>query len=379
MNTGIISDAALEKALTEKLRELLASMPELNGWKVERNPAAFERVFDIEARVPLPGGITVEFWVECKSDPRPSRFPYVNVSNYFEPGGKKTVRVAVFAAPYISPNMGEVCREHNWSWFDLAGNCHFSVPGVPFRLERSGHEPIHAVPRPTANLSTPESARVVRALLAPANAGRRWIQREMAEHFGQHKPPLSQPSLALVNKVVQHLRNESYIEDHPDGGFHLRKPVELLTAWRDAYRFDRHQLRPYFTLLQGARLQAALRSLKSSTGGQVALAAFSAAEFQAPHVRQPREWLFVGAEHEELFQSALDAKLVDSSGYNLSVLIPNDDGVFYLADEKADRLPCTNPVQTYVDLFYCKGRGEEAAEALLEQNLKPAWKAKGLL
>ncbi len=43
------------------------------------------------------------------------------------------------------------------------------------------------------------------------------------------------------------------------------------------------------------------------------------------------------------------------------------------------RLSCTNPVQTYVDFFHCGGRGEEAAEALLEQNLKRAWKARGLL
>ena len=37
------------------------------------------------------------------------------------------------------------------------------------------------------------------------------------------------------------------------------------------------------------------------------------------------------------------------------------------------------PIQTYVDLTQCGGRGEEAAEALLEQNLKPGWKARGRL
>jgi hypothetical protein len=31
----------------------------------------------------------------------------------------------------------------------------------------------------------------------------------------------------------------------------------------------------------------------------------------------------------------------------------------------------TNPVQTYVDLLHAGGRGEEAAEALLDQRLKP--------
>jgi len=67
------------------------------------------------------------------------------------------------------------------------------------------------------------------------------------------------------------------------------------------------------------------------------------------------------------------------SGENLVVFIPADNGVFYLQEGGTGRLACTNPVQTYVDLFHCGGRGDEAAEALLEQNLKRAWKARGLL
>jgi hypothetical protein len=67
------------------------------------------------------------------------------------------------------------------------------------------------------------------------------------------------------------------------------------------------------------------------------------------------------------------------SGENLVVLIPDDNGVFYLQEGESGRLVSTNPVQTYVDLCHCGGRGEEAAEALLEQNLKRAWKARGLL
>jgi hypothetical protein len=182
----------------------------------------------------------------------------------------------------------------------------------------------------------------------------------------------------LVNKVVRHLREEAFIEELADGGFKLRDPLGLLTAWREAYRFDRHQRRSYFTLLQGRRLQEKLESLESITGGHAAYAVFSAAEFQAPHVRQPKTWLFVGAEWEDEFREAVEAKPVDS-GENLVVLIPDDDGVFYLQEGEAGRLASTNPVQTYVDLSNCGGRGEEAAEALLEQNLKRAWKKRGLL
>jgi hypothetical protein len=128
-------------------------------------------------------------------------------------------------------------------------------------------------------------------------------------------------------------------------------------------------------------LQEALAKLEALTGGHAAYAAFSAADFQAPHVRQPKTWLYVAADWEDKFREVAEAKLVDS-GENLVVLIPEDDGVFYLGDGGTmgeQRLSCTNPVQTYVDLFQCGGRGEEAAEALLEQNLKRAWKARGLL
>jgi hypothetical protein len=44
----------------------------------------------------------------------------------------------------------------------------------------------------------------------------------------------------------------------------------------------------------------------------------------------------------------------------------------------AGRPSCTNVVQTYVDLCYCGGRGEEAAEALLNQRLKPGWKLRNM-
>ena len=197
----------------------------------------------------------------------------------------------------------------------------------------------------------------------------------METHFGSLDPALPEPSLGLVNKVVRYLKDEAFIETSADGGFRLRDPQKLLIAWRDGYRFDRHERRDYFTLLQGRQLHEALARLDSHAGGFAAYAAFSAAEFQAPHVRQPKTWIYVGAEHIKRFEELAEAKLVDS-GDNIIVLIPDDPGVFYFADGGTvgdRRMASTNPVQTYVDLSHCGGRGEEAAEALLEQNLKPKW------
>ena len=67
------------------------------------------------------------------------------------------------------------------------------------------------------------------------------------------------------------------------------------------------------------------------------------------------------------------------SGENLVVLVPEDNGVFLLHEGPEGRLGCTTPVQTYVDLTHCGGRGQEAAQALLERQLKPAWELAGLL
>jgi len=82
-----------------------------------------------------------------------------------------------------------------------------------------------------------------------------------------------------------------------------------------------------------------------------------------------------------LFERLVEAKRVDS-GENLIVLVPEDEGVFLQHDDPAwigERLGYTNPFQTYVDLYHAGGRGEEAAEAILEQRIKPEWKRQGFV
>ena len=378
MNTKILSGAALEKALAAKLEELLRGIAWLRGWQIEHVGGESDAGFDLLATVPLSGGGKAALCVECKGEMRPSVFRMM-ADRVFSPIGHPKVVVPVLALPWVSPRVAELCVKHGWSWFDLAGNHRLDIPGL-FILTHTGNKSVQAHPRPTANLSTREAGRVIRALLLPEHAGMRWTQRHMEGHFGELATPIPEPSLGLVNKVVRYLRDEAFIEGAEDGGFRLRDPVKLLFAWRDAYRFDRHERRGYFTLLQGKKLRDALARLGSETGGYVAYASFSAADLQAPHVRQPKTWLYVRENEVSKFEERVEAKRVDS-GENLVALIPDDDGVFYLGDGGSmddNRMACTNAVQTYVDLYHCGGRGEEAAEALLNQRLKPEWKLRGL-
>ncbi len=96
-------------------------------------------------------------------------------------------------------------------------------------------------------------------------------------------------------------------------------------------------------------------------------------------MRQSKTWLYIGSSYEHEIEKLPDVKEVDT-GENLVVYFPEDDGVFYGQEgDHHGRLPSTNPIQTYLDLFHCGGRGQEAAEALLEQKLKPLWKTQGLI
>jgi hypothetical protein len=304
-------------------------------------------------------------------------FPYANIAREFLDGKTKRAKVPVLAAPVIGPRMADVCRDHGWGWFDLAGNVRISVPSILY-LERQGNESKEARPPVRANLSTHASARIIRILLDPENAHRKWSQLDLNLHVGDLKNPqgLTPPSLGLVNKVVRELIDGAFLTE-TERGVKVADAAGLLKAWTDVYRFD-HQQFSYFTLLKGPALRSALAQLQSVSGGHAAYASFSAAERLAPNVRQPKTWLYVADRHLNDFARLAEAKVVDS-GANLTVLLPRDDGVFYGQRGGNGDLAWTGPVQTYLDLRHSGGRGEEAAEAILEMQLKPAWLQGGIL
>lgn len=318
-------------------------------------------------------GCRVEFLVHVKSELRPVAF------STWATARRHTDAVHVLALPVVSPRLAELCRHHGWSWLDLVGNCWLDVPGV-LRIERTGAAPAHKLPRRGHGLKTPAAARVLRVLLSPAHAGRAWTQRTIQAATCDHLPGAKQVSLGLVNKVVQHLRDQAFVEDG-EAGLRLRDPVGLLSAWRDQYRLDPRQRLSFFTLSKPKVLSEAIDGLTSEFGTVCVYAAYSAAERQAPQVRQPRTWVYVRADHLDDFVRATGATPVDS-GENLVVLLPGDPGVFQnfgaLRSGGHTDHACTDPVQTHVDLTELGGRGLEAAQAILEQRLLPAWQKVGL-
>ncbi|MCG6538107.1 MAG: type IV toxin-antitoxin system AbiEi family antitoxin, partial [Syntrophales bacterium LBB04] len=61
-----------------------------------------------------------------------------------------------------------------------------------------------------------------------------------------------------------------------------------------------------------------------------------------------------------------------TSGANVTLFIPYDEGVMY-GTRQIDGICIASPVQVYLDLVGLKGRGEEAAQAIMDEVIKRTW------
>jgi len=374
VNIDSLRGPALKHLFRDQLSELLESIDWLDAElrEADMGPAGW----DLGGTLHAGARGAIELVVVCKRQISPSQLEVLFASkrNITPPSA-----IPVLATVHVSERVARLCSVSGWGWIDLAGNAHLQVPGLLY-LERTGKKPVARSSPRVANLGSPEAARMLRAILAPSNVSRRWTQRGLRDYIADLQPPLLPPSLGLINKIVRHLREEALVRSMDGGGFESSDPMGLLHAFSRAYRSDRvHQL-DLFTLMQPAELQAALARLDLESGGCAAYAAFSAADRMAPMVGQSRTWVMVAARHERRLRELTGAKDVDS-GSNLVALIPEDDGPFYGGEAmgSAPTLRCTSAVQTYLDLQHAGGRGVEAASAILETCLRPAWASAGLV
>ncbi len=370
VNYDPLNPSALQVNAQDKLRERLSEAPWLKEIKVSVPAPKDAAQLDIIAQFLSEAG-PAALAVLLKRQVKPGDVPKIQLQlgKRIQPlrAVLKGEILPMVAAPWISPRVADLCRQAKIGWMDLAGNMFLSAPGI--HLHYAGFPNPIKPGRPAASLHSAESARVIRALLCRPQE--LWTQWKLLEACN---PSVS---IGLVNKVVQYLRDEAFLEENEFDGFKVKDPVGLLKAWAKAYRFNKHLRRGYFTLLQAQVLMKQLGYYATHHMHTTALACFSAADYQAPHVRQPKTWVYVRKDVLAGFLEMMEAKPVDS-GANMEVLVPADSGVFYeIRNIGNEQLPQTHPVQTYVDLCHCGGRGEEAAEALLEQRLKPEWKARG--
>lgn len=263
----------------------------------------------------------------------------------------------VFAAPYITEDGMDVCREEGIGCIDEAGNCLLPMPGA--YIEIRGRKNPRPEIRPIKSLFSPKSSRILRVLLS--DVGRWWQVQELAT--------AADISIGLVSRLKQRLLDEEFVVE-TERRIQVRSPRKLIDAWAENYRYKRNEFREYYSLDDISKVESRIADWCRTNHLRYALGLFSAAARIAPHVRMNKTFLFVDADPGVVAKS-LGLKQV-SSGANVVLLRPFDHGVFYDCTDY-EGLSVVSDVQAYIDLKSYKGRGEEAADFLMTQVLEKRW------
>jgi hypothetical protein len=174
----------------------------------------------------------------------------------------------------------------------------------------------------------------------------------------------------LASKVKKTLLEEAYLEER-DRLLFLRDPVKLLQAWAARYRLQikRRQL---FAISRPSETETRLAEWCRTNKITYALTQLAAAWRYSPMVRYDKSVVYIDRKVEsgtnlKALLGHMDAREVDT-GANCTLWITDDRAVFTDARE-FNGMKVVSPLQLYLDLKVLAGRGEDAAQEILEREL----------
>ncbi|HVS69698.1 MAG TPA: type IV toxin-antitoxin system AbiEi family antitoxin [Phycisphaerae bacterium] len=262
----------------------------------------------------------------------------------------------VVAAPYISDAAADILTREGVGYVDFAGNCRITVGKV--YIVKEGKSNPFTEQRGLRSLYSPKAERVLRVLME--NPRRTWLVQALAE--------AAQVSLGQAFNVKKLLDAREWIEAE-ERGFRMTAPEALLREWSANYRFGRSRTVEVYAM---ESIDAVERAIAERRAGEPrgVLTAFSAAARFAPAVRYQKVSAYVRAGADSV-AAEMRWKRVPSGG-NVSLIEPYDEGVF-AGGKDVEGVAVVSPVQAYLDLQANVGRGEEAAEAIYREVLRPSW------
>jgi hypothetical protein len=269
--------------------------------------------------------------------------------------------VPTLCSRVISERVAELCRAQGISYLDEAGNCRLSAPG--FFLQVEGRKPVRAANRAHIDPFAVKSSRIARVLLGSPRRG--WQLQELADE--------AQVSIGLVAKVKRALLEQAFVEER-DRRLHLRDSKGLLDAWAAAYEPKGNRIAAY-VMQKAGEAERRIAHWCAENGVRSALTDLAGAWRLAPSVRYQQSSIYVEGNDEtdninNLIQG-LGVKRVDS-GANVILAVPEDAFVFYQS-RTMDGIDVVSPLQLYLDLRRQTGRGEEAAQEILNREILPKW------
>jgi len=265
--------------------------------------------------------------------------------------------IPLVLVPYLGAVGREYCREADVNCLDLSGNAEIRALGLRVMVE--GRPNRFKRPGPSVSAFAPKSSRVVRRLLLEPK--RAFTQRELSASTGLDE--------GFVSRIVRRLDADLLVERTTDGRLRVADPGLLLDAWREQYKFGRHEvIKGHIPSPSPQALMASVaQAMEQAAPAQYAmtglcaawlythLASFRSVVLFASHASPERTLRSLGFEPGE-------------RGANLWLTIPNDDSPFE-GSEDIEGIRCVSPVQAYLDLKEAGERSKEASERLKDHYL----------
>ena len=299
--------------------------------------------------------------VKSSGQPRYVRNAILQLREYVASSTSERKTTPVLITTYLSDEAQALCRQKGICFIDLEGNARVAFDGV--FIERSVSTKPSAQRRDLKSIFKPKSAQILRTMLR--DPSRSWLVADLAK--------AARVSIGQASNVRRTLLDREWAE-LSDGGLYLLEPNKVLDAWRDAYERPAGEKRLFYAILQGKQFDTmakeAFRPIDphDADGAQAVFASFSAARWLAPYARSNMQYFYANEAGLQILKSGL--RLASASkGENVTITVTYDQGVFMDAVEPASGVPCTSPVQTYLDLAASGERGLEAAAHLRSEKL----------
>lgn len=343
-----VNSVNVERFAPQVVEDFLTGVPNLQIISIERDSFNSGRwSADIKVKAQFAGKpLNIVIEVKATGQPQIVRNAAQNLQRYLQNVHEDDLPVVM--APYLSPQARAVCREENVGYLDYLGNALIASDGL--YIERSVPGRPESERRSLRSMYKPKATRVLRCLLR--HPSHHWRISDLAE--------AAKVSAGLASNVGARIREFGWAE-LTDDGLVLIAPADLLDSWAENYQPPKGEVYHCYTPYHGRQLTDRVRA---ATGhGQVVLASFSAAEWLAPFVRHPNNYIYADEPGFVSLTEAIDLKPV-SKGGNIVVVLPEEDGVLDDAIQVSEGLRATSAVQTYLDLCNSGDRGKEGAQFL---------------
>jgi hypothetical protein len=265
------------------------------------------------------------------------------------------------AGQFFGEKIRQVAKEEGVGIMDLAGNFYLKKDNI--LIEKIVEKNPFTKKTPLKNLFAPISSRITRVLLVQSQ--KNWLLSELADE--------AKVSLGQTHKTIDRMIEEELVEWSEDNKLVLKDPARLLKAWEDTYPSYVSQKFTFFSFEQNQSILVD-SLVKKAKDIPFALSFFSGADLVAPFIRGVNKvQLYVRNQSDvERLKELLELREV-TSGANVEIYVPYDEGVFYqtqkISTSSQAEIPVVSNIQLYMDLFSNPARGKEQAEHLRELKL----------